>query len=234
MADNKDFLNFQQDGLDYLYNLEPTQNNLFWVGDFNDKKDGEPGHKFNNAQFRIQSLSFSLPSLEFEDQKQLQIQVLKSVTNTKEVTMTWIDDYAHSVQRYHLDWFRCWYNRELDCLVRGPAGKYRGCDVYLFHYTDAAEGDKKVAKSLFATPQAQPIAKITLGGLAPKSLGEFKVEMGNSGADSAVSYNYAVNKIKIDWYADAIKGRFPEEPFIENGGLEYIQSKQDNDQSMYL
>lgn len=229
MADNKDFLNFQQDGLDYLYNLEPTQNNLFWVGDFNDKKENDPHYAFNNSQFRIQSLEFALPSLEWENHKKLQIQLVKSVTSTQEVTMNWIDDYAHSVQRYHQDWFNCWYNRELDCFVRGPAGKFRGCNVYLFHYTDAAAGDKKVAKSLFATPQAEAIAKITLGGLAPKALGNMKFEMGTSGADGLIPYTYTVNKINIEWYDAALKEHWLDEEFIENGGKEYILGKTSED-----
>lgn len=189
--------NFQQDGLDYLYNLEPTQNNLFYVGEFNeggtaDKKK----YEFESAKYRIQSIAFALPTFEFEELKQLKIQVFKSVQSTKEVTITWLDDVYKNVFRYHNEWQNCWYNRKYDCMVRGAKGKFRQCKVYLFHFKDGQDGE---SSPLLATPTVELLATITLGGLVPKSLGEFKLEMGSSGANNAMSISYIVNKVSIEW-----------------------------------
>lgn len=203
---SKNFDCFQQDGLDYLYSLEPTQNNLFWAGNFNDGNitpNKGPGNEFPNAQFRIQSVGFQLPSLEFEELKPLKIQVLKSIKTIQEVSITWIEDVYRSVERYHLDWINCWYNRRFDCVVTGPKGKFRKLDVYLFHYNGLLNESINDGVPSIVQPKTEQIAHITLSGLAPKSIGDMKFEMGNSGAEGTKSITYIVNKVDIE-YADKI------------------------------
>ena len=224
---SKNFDCFQQDGLDYLYSLEPTQNNLFWAGNFNDGTTESPD-EFPNAQFRIQSVGFQLPSLEFEEIKPLKVQVLKSIKTTQEVSITWIEDVYRSVERYHLNWLGCWYNRRFDCVVTGPKGKFRKLDIYLFHYNGLVNNIDNPNSGVpsITLPKTEQIAHITLSGLAPKSIGEMKFEMGNSGAEGTKSITYIVNKVDIEYAANLSSGGGEVSPGIGTGN-----NPEDNDLS---
>jgi hypothetical protein len=210
-----DLLNFQQHGLDYLYDLEPTQNNLFWAGNFSDHDDttgADSSDKtkntrtFDNAQYRIRSIKLELPKLEFEEHKQLHINLIKSVTYTKQVTITWIDDVYRSVQKYHLDWYTRWYNRELDCLRCGTDGKFRGLDVVLFHYREA---NTTLSSPLLTVPVPEPILRLRLRGMVPKDIGSIEFDMSNAGNDGALSITYALSLCSIDYWKPLQGNSYP-------------------------
>lgn len=209
-----DLLNFQQDGLDYLYHLEPTQNNLFWVGHFAEAGTGENGndwksrkHALPNSQFRVQSLNFESTSFELENLKQMHQNFISSISVPEEVSISWIDDFARSVQQYHLRWMNCWYDREHDCMISGHAiEKMRSCEVVLFHYKDGTSGG--ASSSIYTSPIAEKIATVYLRGLIPKSSGNFNFTMGSSGADSTLNITYGVTEIQVvfennfDYFSD--------------------------------
>ena len=73
----KGLMNFQSNGIDYLYNLETKQENLFWAGNFceltddkhiqTDESRGDGFRYMADACFRIQSVDLSLPEITFEE-----------------------------------------------------------------------------------------------------------------------------------------------------------------------
>src|SRR5574344_1396889 len=98
---------FEYDGVNYIYDLEPAQNNLFWAGNFssgNGDKGGEDykRREFSNSQFRIQSIAFNAPTLSFSSEPNVtHMEYLTGATLSKQVTITWLEDVYHSVQKYH-------------------------------------------------------------------------------------------------------------------------------------
>lgn len=221
-------LEFQQDGLDYLYNLEPTQNNLFWVGSFmnlkTDKTENtmENSKSLPNSQFRIQSINVDTDSLEFEFDEKLKQNIISGVTVTSTISINWIDDFRRSIQQYHLDWQGAWYDRKRDCLVNGKISeKFRKCNVVLFHYIDGST-DKD---GILSIPIAEPLAVLTLKGLAPTSAGAFDLNMASSGAGEAVSYTYAINNIDVQFLNTEKLANFNDSEYVTNSGNEFNRLK---------
>jgi hypothetical protein len=187
---------FEYDGVNYLYDLEPQQNNLFFAGNFNDGKeaDGINGNfPFLNAQFRIQKVTLKMPALKFETHPQLKVPLIKSVEFAKEVKIQWVEDVYHSVQKYHFDWLCQFYNRNADCLRNGSYGKFRKMDVVLFHYRNSSdknsEGDKYVE-----SPYVEKVLSITLGGMIPEDYGVLDLDMKNDAGEQLVEISYKISK----------------------------------------
>ena len=209
-------INYQQNGVDYLYDLEPTQNNLFWAGNFDEHNNAESQftihtgndvksagvnlgkRPFSNSEFRIQSVDFKLPSLVFEHNKTkpLKMEVLDAVNFSNEISITFIEDVYHSVQKYHLDWLNRWYDRRRDVLRCGVDGKMRGLDVVLFHYV---ESNASVTSPLDSMPVPEPIMMIRIRGMKVKDVGNLKVDASDTKAGT-ISVNYSMNISEI-YYA---------------------------------
>jgi len=196
---------FNNDIIDYLYNLEPASNNLFWAGNFcnhevDTGKDNNHeqlrstatyGKMFSNAQFRIQAVSFNFPKFEYKEHEQLRIKLIDSISDAKEVTIEWKEDVWRSVQKYHLDWQNRWYDRHNDVLRVGPINKYRGLDVVLFHYIDSVSTDAGIV-----VPHAEPICMFRIRGLTPQDIGDMNLKFNESGNADALVCKYGVNKIE--------------------------------------
>jgi hypothetical protein len=199
---------FEYDGVNYLYDMEPPQNNLFWAGNFSSGAalssgdntgytEGFKKREFHNAQFRIQAIDFSGPQFTFQDEPNItHMSYPKSVTLNKDVSITWLEDVYHSVQKYHMDWMTNWYDINTDCFTTGPAGKYRLLDLVLFHYVHSSKD--------MAEPVAQPIYLVTLRGLVPNGIGQFSYSMAGPG-ENTYKCTYKANYVCI-FYNKAIVG----------------------------
>lgn len=200
-------INFQQDGIDYLYDLELPQNNLFWAGNFSahdskadDLNSNTSTHPFDNAQFRIKSIDFNLPKLNVDKMKQLNINVLKEVEYTKQLSITWLEDVYQSVMAYHLDWLSYWYDRHRDCVRCGAKGKFRGLDVVLFRYKEA---NSKAFSPLDSVAIPEPVLCISPRGMIPLDMGKLTLSMDGSGEPTR-TIQYAINKCTIKYYKPLI------------------------------
>jgi hypothetical protein len=151
-----------------------------------------------DVPFRIQEISFTSPSLEFDDLKTLHIDVVKSLTLNKSVTITWLEDAYRSVQTYHMNWFSRWYNRETDSFVTGITGKYKTLVIYGFHYINASEMPNPESASL-QVPLPEAIFKITIGGLRPLSFGDWKFSFSNTGNEDTLSITYRAERAIIQY-----------------------------------
>lgn len=198
--------NLQNNGIDFLYDLELQQNNLFFVAAFQDmvigdsNKDEAKNTNYLSPYFRINAINFNLPKLEFDWNETMRINVLKGVTlqDISKITVTWYDDVYKSVLLYHCNWLNNWYNMKGDYLPVGITGKYKSLVMYTYHFKEEelSNVDKLLERAL---PSPEWLFKIECNGIAPESFGEtsLKFDMKQSNATTGVSANYRINGLKI-------------------------------------
>jgi len=183
----------QWQGLDYMYDIEPQSQNLFYAGYFCEAGDGsaEKSMKmFYNAAYRIKKVSIPFPSLEMEYHPETRIPMVKSVSYTNDITIDWFEDVYHSVQKYHLDWFNRWYSREFDCFRCGIKGKFRKVAIVAFHYVNDD------INAVIPIPKIEPMFAFIIGGLTPKSMPSINWDYNSDGNDQLVSMNYGCGPIR--------------------------------------
>jgi hypothetical protein len=189
---------FQSDGVDYVYDLEPQSNNLFYAGFFRESDKPSPAsyqRPFFNAAYRIKTISWNGPKLTFEHDVRTHLPKMKSHEYDVSVSIGWREDAYHSVKRYHLNWMQRWYNRGFDCLRCGPQGKFRRMAVIAFHYVNAAE---QSSASVIEVPVAQPIMVFDFGGLVPEGFGDWDFSSDSDGNDQLVNITYRA--ARVNWF----------------------------------
>lgn len=222
-AGDESLQNYQYDGINYLYDLEPQQLNLFKVAKFYDpaantvnESNKDSGYENPNAEipdklaFRIKAISgIKLPAFTIADKDFKSAFKLNLVTTGRQekntVSIDWFEDAYLTTRRYHMNWMNHWYNRYLDCMVCGQYGKFRNMVAYMFHYINT--NSSSAAPVLTATP----IAKFEWMGLIPDSAGEdLKLDASTTGNEETVKITYHYNALNITFY-----------PY-ENGDADYI------------
>ena len=202
-----DLQDFQYNGIDYLYNLEPQQNNLFMLDKFYDPYeqtgtggyDIADGQKPSKMEYRIKKVSgFKLPQLEIKDDFTTSAFrwdfVSTGRSGKNEVTIDWVEDAFWTVKRYHMNWMNHWYDKYLDCMVVGQRGKFRNLVLYMYHYINL---NKDTAVPI---QKAVPIARFEFKGLIPQSIGDASFEWGAPGNDSFTTVKYVYNYLEIYFY----------------------------------
>ena len=190
-----DLLRYEYDSVNYLYDLEPSKPNLFWAGNFTSSSVDDPGQydfdkrKFFNAQFRIKSVGFNAPQVTVQEDQLIQhMSIIQSITFSKEVNISWIEDVYNSVRKYHLDWLYNWYDPTADCMVCGRAGKYRNFDLVLYHEMGPTAD--------YSDPDIEPLLLITFRGLIPTNLPNFSFDKG-ADVEQQVDITYHANFIGL-------------------------------------
>lgn len=203
----KDLMNFQSNGVDYLYNLETKQENLFWAGNFcelntsgdadkkktiqTDKKSGAGFRYMADACFRIQSVDLSLPKINFEENKLTHAADFKSLDYSRVFNITWIEDVYRSIMKYHLDWILYgWYDRPNDCLKNGPGGKFRHLEVCQWHWYNGAP---------------TPIFIVAMDKIKPQNAGDKLSFNMKSPGEPFLTINYVADEIQL-LYMNTIDG----------------------------
>jgi hypothetical protein len=189
---------YQSDAIDYLNEVEPQSQNLFWAGNFGEAFDGEKSEKqLFNAAFRIRKITIPMPKMDIEQQLETKAPIFKNANYTQTVQIEWFEDVYHSIQKYHLDWFSRWYNRKFDVLRCGIAGKFRQLVVTAFHYVNS----EKI--QIIEMPKIQPIMAFRIGGMIPLGLPDMTFDHGGDMNDQPVAIEYRCGV--IEWlYSDRI------------------------------
>lgn len=202
---------FQYNGTDFLYNLEPQQLNFFMPVAFFDPYDAATGkgsesssyssHSISmpeNLEYRINKVSgFKLPGLTIDDgdfDKGFRVNYAGRPTKQNTLTISWLEDSYQTVRRYHMNWLNHWYNKYLDCMVCGRQGKYRNFSMYLFHYVNINNG---TGAPIF---RAKPIACFTFMGLMPESIPDMTFDYSNGNNTSPVDITYKINGCQAFFY----------------------------------
>ena len=221
---------FQDDILDYLYNLEPPADNLFWAGNFQTfaTSVGEYSKdtiSLPNAQFRIKKVSFDSPGLEFgDDNKHTFQQFVKNYKPVTDVKIDFRDDFAHSIKRYHYDWLKYWYHRKHGVFRVGPYGKLRGLDIILFHYAPQ-ESNSNFIQSL---PKVKPILAVQLRGMMPTSFSGWNFDTDAPNNEQIFSASYKLNNApKFLWFDNNNKSHYSDLDNIMNINDKKLYSNKD-------
>ena len=188
-------------GVNYLYNLEPKANNLFYVGNLstsgnqiwgNSENEKQPEIPLPNTRFRVHKISFPFTKLDFDGpnlEMGIPTPLISGVKRATSCSITWIDDERKLVERYHHIWMRSWYRRETGLLKNGAINKFRNLRVYPFRY---------VTKHVEATPylstmvKPQVLYEIKLFNLVPTNIQSVEYDMNEPG-DALVTYEYNLN-----------------------------------------
>lgn len=200
---------FTNKGIDYLYNLETKQENLFWAGNFGElnrdresKEDADGAHFYvstsgdgsrymPDACFRIQGVEINLPTITFEENTLTHQSDFKSLNYNRQFNITWIEDVYRSISKYHMDWMLFgWYDRPNDCLKKGRKGKFRHLELCQWHWYNG---------------QPTPIFVIYFDRIRPCGTGgTWKFGMGSKG-EPTTTIPYTADSIQII-YCDYIDG----------------------------
>lgn len=196
----KGLMNFQSNGVDYLYNLETKQENLFWAGNFCEvenniiqtNEDAGDGFRYMaDASFRIQSVDLSLPKIDFEENKLTHAADFKSLSYSRVFNITWIEDVYRSIMKYHLDWILYgWYDRPKDCLKNGTRGKFRHLEVCQWHWYNGAP---------------TPIFIVAMDKIKPQNAGDKLSFNMKSPGEPTLTINYVADEIQL-LYMNTIDG----------------------------
>ena len=193
--DFKDTLErFEIDQIDYLYDVEPQSQNLFWAGHFTQGGDLKT---FYNSQFRIRNIKLPDMSLDVKNNELTKLVQMQSATYDRRITISWFEDVYHSVQKYHEDWYDRWYNRAYDVLRCGVNGKFRKMDLVAYHRKNAAN-----ESSIIETPEIEPIFVYELSGLVPINLPGMMFDFERDSNDELYTVTYACSKIDLRFSKD--------------------------------
>lgn len=180
----------EYDMTNYVYDMPPLASNSFYVASFGEQlASPEQDYRvFDNAMFRVQGVEFSLPSIEYEEHQELNMELLKSVKFSKTMSLTWLEDAYRSVQKYHFDWLTHFYNKQGDYLVNGAKGKFRNCTIILFH---TRQQDGGLGMNI-TTPTVEPILKLEVRGMQVKNFGGLSLKYGSPQSDQTLKIDYSI------------------------------------------
>ena len=189
----------EYDLTNYVYDLPAASSNSFYVAKFGEmlSNPDKDYRVFDNAMFRVHGIDFALPSLEYEEHNELNMEFLKTVKFSKNVSFQWIEDAYRSVQKYHFDWLTHFYNKRGDYLVNGARGKFRNCEVILFHARQR-EGGLGVYEGL---PAIEPVLKLEIRGMQIKNFGELSLKFGSPKTDELLKIDYSIVSCNMKYNA---------------------------------
>lgn len=194
--------------LNYLYNLEPAQDNMFicspivptkgkcaeayqrtLLGNFTKSTEGN-NHKaqyLTTAPYRLYSASFDMPKIKVESVERMRMGFVSGSESARQFSLSWIEDCFHSMRKYHHDWFNCWYRRELDAFsdAKHGEGRFRAFQIYMYH---AIQNDKNEV-------EFRIWGIIDIADAYPVDLG--KIELSAESGNSIYTCQYQANYIDI-------------------------------------
>lgn len=190
---DKDIQVYERDVLDYLTDMEPQSQNLFYAGNFLEVGSGSNSIKeFYNAHYRIAGIQLPGMSFDMETDKLTRIPMFKACNFEYKVTIDWREDVYHSVQKYHEDWMRRWYDRVHDTLRCGVSGKFRSLDLIAYHYTASSD-----LATFLEEPEIEPLFWYRIAGMVPINIEGMKFDAANGKNDELYSVQYICSKIDL-------------------------------------
>jgi len=193
VKENDFFKKFEIEQEDYIYDLEPQSNNLFYVANFEESSDFK--NSFFNAQYRVQSIEIPSLTYEYETDQLTKIPLIRNGKSSYEVSITWLEDVYHSIYSYHEKWLDSWYDYRHNLLKVGAYGRFRKCSIVTYHYIKSGD--------IFnPTYTAQPIMLIQLNGLVPKGLPSLKFSYSEDQSDQLLTLEYLCSDYNIVYNKD--------------------------------
>ncbi|MCF0125612.1 MAG: hypothetical protein HUJ68_07640 [Clostridia bacterium] len=195
---SQDIANYERDLVDYISDLEPQTQNLFYAGNFLEVGSGNTALKeFYNAHYRISSIQLPGTSFDMETDKLTRIPMFKACNFEYKITIDWREDVYHSVQKYHEDWMRRWYDRVHDTFRCGISGKFRSMDLIAYHYTASSN-----IAAFLEEPEIEPLFWYRIAGMVPIQIEGMKFDASNGRNEEVFSVQYMCSKIDLRYNKD--------------------------------
>ena len=219
------FKKFEIEQEDYVYDLEPQSNNLFFVANFEENSNFK--NSLFNVQYRVQSIEIPSLTYEYETDQITKIPLIKNGKSSYEVSITWLEDVYHSIYSYHEKWLDSWYDYRHNLLRVGQYGRFRKCSIVTYHYVKSGD--------IFnPTYTAQPIMLIQLNGLVPKGLPSLKFSYSEDQSDQLLTLEYLCSDYNIIYnkdFASASAEVWNPELAFNKGFVDEAPAGASNDQS---
>lgn len=198
----EEFLAFQQQALDYLYDMPLGNDSLFIA-----KVD--IGH-MPLPPYRVKKITFGTPQLEVNFDEGLRHYKLEGIKYSDTVTIEWYEDAFNSVQKMHLSAI----NNIVDLnygLFKVGGGPRFNVDLWHFAYV---EGNKSVQSPFDSVAIPQCTEYWSLKGLIPEGIGEITYDNDAGGNVKTVSVTYHCDDIHFvnqgsadsNWIKDDVPG----------------------------
>lgn len=179
---SEEFLYFQSQSLDYLYDVMPVANDSLFIADF----DGVA-----NARFRVKKITVPTPEIEFSTNEQLKMSFPTKVTSKDDLTIEWYEDAFDSVRKYHLNMMNNMVMLNSGIFRRGAA-PLTSISINKFAY---AEGNSAAETPFDSIPMPILTGTMVLSGIAVKSVGDIEFDSSAGGDIKTVTVNYKVGRI---------------------------------------
>ena len=192
--------------IEFLYNLEPAQNNLFFIN-----PSGTQGMP-SDTLFRASKVAIPMHNLQFERTGNRALCISGAQIND-DVTIDWIEDVHRSVENFHVRWMRSWYDYGADCLQIGAnSDRFKNFSVLVYHYVNVNDSNGASVTKIV------PTMVIELEGVTPNGINAQEFAWDN-GAPSKYSCNYKVSRVRFYYLEtkESIKGEIDGAPDTMRG-----------------
>lgn len=184
---------FEREQNDYLYDIEPQSQNLFFIANFSESTSDDGNNALKelyNAHMRARSIELPRLSYDFETDPITKMPIFKSGKFNYEITISWFEDVYHSIYQYHENWMHRWFDYQYNTLRCGKSGKFRKCQLVAYHY-------KRTNDVFNPDAEPEPLYVINIYGLVPRELPPLKHSYSEDQGDSELQISYYCSKFEI-------------------------------------
>jgi hypothetical protein len=196
--------------LAFLQKFDAFSPNLFEIRVF----DQVQISRFYCVNFRMAS-----PSIELERHPLSKRFFIKSYKEVDTVDITWNEDRALSVWRFHNEWLTNFYDRATDSFKTGATGKKKDAIVVVQQFEDVNMNTDSDARHTVGDYKLTDIHKLRLEGLSPENPPGLELGWDKSSENHQVTITYKIDR----WYYERLA------PDMENlFNWEYESGKNNN------
>lgn len=190
-----DFLRFQVEALDYLYDL-PIANDSLFIADVH-----SPNDNLSTARYRATKVTVNTPKFTYEADPIRRQSFLTKTDFSDSVTVEWIEDAYDSIQKWTLYLMSKKYNFANGLFkVGGGASMHYSMDLYKFAYIEGNDSATNPMDSV-ALPTCTTV--ISLTDLEPESIGELTADSNAGSSVKTIPVTYHVSGVSVTNLGDA-------------------------------
>lgn len=197
----KELADFEFNGSQYLYNLDPATGNLFFLDSISISKNSSAGNESEEAdstnklseilRYRVKSVKLdNTIGLEFDNSKMILPGNPICLTGIKEshnFTIEWVEDSFFRIQKFHKSWINKWFQNKV--LIDGIDGKFVTFTFKIFYLYNSGS----------LSPNLEPRLAYTLKltDCVPLDLSDFSFSYDDQDSGKIFTGKYAAKKIEI-------------------------------------
>lgn len=190
-----EFLRFQVEALDYLYDL-PIANDSLFIADVH-----SPNDNLSTARYRANKVSIGTPKFIYEADPIRRQSFITKAEFSDTVTIDWIEDAYDSIQKWTMYLMSKKYNFANGLFkVGGGASMHYSMDLYKFAYI---EGNSEATNPMDSVPLPTCTTVITLTDLEPVGIEDLTAESSAGSSIKIVQVVYHVSGISMSNLGDA-------------------------------